>query len=363
MDLMKTMLVYMAVVLSSTLGSAPAPTATPAPTPAPAAIVIPAPKASAPQPETQPPEAETKPPEAHPSAAQTKAPTPTPTAKPAPTSRPTASPKPTAAPTPALTPDAAYDTLRPGERGDAVKKMQQRLKELGYYKGEVDGVFGKQTKGAVMRFQRSNGLDRDGIAGKRTLTVLYQYEGVIAAATPTPEPLSAPAVAPAADPTAEEPAPESPILPPASQSLSQTSSGPFFATTLAVLADGRVLVEGAPLEAPNLLGLSAEMDVLMDVAGFGRAMGWNVIPAREGLGFDMDAGGHRLAVSYTLAGSGELDWVNLACDGEAVELTEAMTALSGGRLFLAPGWLEAMGAAVQWDLETLTLAVGMGSGR
>lgn len=63
-------------------------------------------------------------------------------------------------------------TLKQGSTGSTVKKMQQKLKNWGYYKGSVDGIFGKQTKEAVKYFQRKNGLTVDGIAGKKTLAAL-----------------------------------------------------------------------------------------------------------------------------------------------------------------------------------------------
>ncbi len=63
-------------------------------------------------------------------------------------------------------------TLKQGSTGSTVKKMQQKLKNWGYYKGSVDGIFGKQTKEAVKYFQKKNGLTVDGIAGKKTLAAL-----------------------------------------------------------------------------------------------------------------------------------------------------------------------------------------------
>ncbi len=64
-------------------------------------------------------------------------------------------------------------TLRVGSRSADVKNLQQRLKDLGYLAGSVDGVFGSATESALMTFQSSNGLSADGIAGKNTQTVLY----------------------------------------------------------------------------------------------------------------------------------------------------------------------------------------------
>ena len=52
------------------------------------------------------------------------------------------------------------------------KQVQQRLKELGYYKGAIDGIFGPKTLAAVKNFQRDYGLVVDGIVGKKTLAAL-----------------------------------------------------------------------------------------------------------------------------------------------------------------------------------------------
>ena len=63
--------------------------------------------------------------------------------------------------------------LRYGDRGDVVRNLQQRLKDLGYLAGSADGVFGQATDAALRSFQTSNGLAADGIAGSKTQTVLY----------------------------------------------------------------------------------------------------------------------------------------------------------------------------------------------
>ena len=52
------------------------------------------------------------------------------------------------------------------------KAIQQRLKELGYYKGSVDGVYGQGTRSAVISFQKANGLTADGIVGPKTAQAL-----------------------------------------------------------------------------------------------------------------------------------------------------------------------------------------------
>lgn len=59
-----------------------------------------------------------------------------------------------------------------GSRGEEVRAVQKKLKELGYYTGSVDGIYGNATKRAVKAFQKSCGLTEDGIAGPKTLLYL-----------------------------------------------------------------------------------------------------------------------------------------------------------------------------------------------
>ncbi len=152
MDLLRTLLVYMSLLLSTAAGNSPALTPIPSNyvtyTPAPVATVW-------------------------------VTPTPIPTAVP--------TVVPTAAPT-------RMPTLSVGDRGENVRVMQVRLKELGYLSGSADGIFGQQTKRAVERFQNYNKLKVDGIAGPNTLNKLYYARDVVYApvdVTPTPKPVTA----------------------------------------------------------------------------------------------------------------------------------------------------------------------------
>lgn len=52
------------------------------------------------------------------------------------------------------------------------RQVQQKLKNWGYYKGSVDGIYGPKTKEAVKYFQRKNGLAVDGIVGKKTAAAM-----------------------------------------------------------------------------------------------------------------------------------------------------------------------------------------------
>jgi peptidoglycan hydrolase-like protein with peptidoglycan-binding domain len=64
-------------------------------------------------------------------------------------------------------------TLKKGDSGSEVTKMQQRLRELGYINFAADGKFGSGTRAGVVAFQKANSLSADGVAGAGTLTLLY----------------------------------------------------------------------------------------------------------------------------------------------------------------------------------------------
>lgn len=86
--------------------------------------------------------------------------------------------------TPAPSPTPSY--LSNGSQGEMVTQLQTRLQALGFYTGKVDGQFGSGTKQAVEAFQRQHGLDADGIAGSKTLALLYSDQAQYMVATPTP---------------------------------------------------------------------------------------------------------------------------------------------------------------------------------
>lgn len=68
--------------------------------------------------------------------------------------------------------DSVYALSRLGSTGEEVRRVQTKLRSLGFYKGSVDGIYGTQTRNAVLAFQRSCGITADGIAGKQTLLYL-----------------------------------------------------------------------------------------------------------------------------------------------------------------------------------------------
>lgn len=84
-------------------------------------------------------------------------------------------PKGGAAPKPDPKPDAPKGSgplLKEGAQGHPVRRLQERLKELGFDPGGVDGDMGPKTVAAVKRFQKSKGLQADGVVGPRTWTQL-----------------------------------------------------------------------------------------------------------------------------------------------------------------------------------------------
>ena len=190
MDILKILLVYLSATMALSVQAAPAPVVTPAPT----AVVTPAPV------ETEVPEAGTE--------------TPAPPEEESATPAPTVSVTP--APVPTITPNKAYRNLAQGSRGAEVRKLQERLIELGYLpEGSADGAYGAKTRNAVRKFQYYNGLTQDGVAGRATQTNLFENPDVAPypakeskaaqteapTATPTVKPTEAPTATPTAKPT------------------------------------------------------------------------------------------------------------------------------------------------------------------
>jgi pyruvate/2-oxoglutarate dehydrogenase complex dihydrolipoamide acyltransferase (E2) component len=63
-------------------------------------------------------------------------------------------------------------TLKPGDSGAEVTKLQRALAHTGHSPGTIDGQYGPATTEAVKQFQREHGLSADGVAGPQTLAAL-----------------------------------------------------------------------------------------------------------------------------------------------------------------------------------------------
>jgi peptidoglycan hydrolase-like protein with peptidoglycan-binding domain len=66
----------------------------------------------------------------------------------------------------------AFDGLKPGDSGDAVRALQEKLQSLGFWVGSVDGHYGLTTSQAVTAVQKAAGLTRDGVMGSDTRKAL-----------------------------------------------------------------------------------------------------------------------------------------------------------------------------------------------
>lgn len=78
---------------------------------------------------------------------------------------------------------ASYPAQEYGDKGSEVRQMQEAPIALGYLHDTADGKFGSKTEQAVRAYQSLNGLEVDGKAGSKTLTML---EAVLAGADTPP---------------------------------------------------------------------------------------------------------------------------------------------------------------------------------
>ncbi|MEO6862711.1 MAG: peptidoglycan-binding protein [Microcoleus sp.] len=73
----------------------------------------------------------------------------------------------------ALTGAIIRPAIKLGSRGSEVTELQAALQLLGFYTGEVDGIFSKSTAKAVSQFQEAAGIAPDGIVGQNTWNRLF----------------------------------------------------------------------------------------------------------------------------------------------------------------------------------------------
>ncbi len=70
-------------------------------------------------------------------------------------------------------------------RGDDVSNLQDRLIQMGFNCGKVDGVYGVNTEGAVREFQKSVGILSDGRCGPATLISLMRLVKTVSGGAPS----------------------------------------------------------------------------------------------------------------------------------------------------------------------------------
>ncbi|MGN0747213.1 MAG: peptidoglycan-binding protein [Aristaeellaceae bacterium] len=341
MDFLKTLMLYMSLTFATAVQGAEPPTETAVPTFTPPPAVV----------ETLP--------------GETAAPTVS-TAEPAVTPDPAATATPE--PKPTITPNTAYKNLQMNSKGDQVKRLQQRLIELGYLTGEADGAFGRQTYNAVIAFQKANGLSADGVAGDATQTMLFESPDVVAKEVPatpvltfTPGPsvspeaaelpgldeidpgeTAAPTDAPTTAPT-EEPAPAGPV---AMQGVSIVLNDSGEKLTCLRQEDG------VTIRATPRVWQTAEGGLLLDMTDLAASVeGWGFTLSIEGV-YTFTAG------DYTVTIAPEGEGFRCQADGGDVALDEGDFLLEGDTAMCSPALLEkALGATTLWDSEEQTLMI------
>lgn len=117
----------------------------------------------------------------------------------------TSSAEPSESSTPDTVPDADNALLKLGSRGEPVSELQELLQGLGYYDDDPDGIFGDQTKAAVIEFQRQAELPVTGEANAVTLERLRARSNEFQAETRTNDPEANDSDAAAASSSPDEP--------------------------------------------------------------------------------------------------------------------------------------------------------------
>ncbi|MGN1134547.1 MAG: spore cortex-lytic enzyme [Oscillospiraceae bacterium] len=70
-----------------------------------------------------------------------------------------------------------------GSSGSEVTAIQERLKERGLFNASVTGYYGEETRNAVLKFQKQQGIKQTGVAGPLTLKALGISIGSVPEAT------------------------------------------------------------------------------------------------------------------------------------------------------------------------------------
>ena len=65
-----------------------------------------------------------------------------------------------------------FRELKNGMIGSDVRRVQAMLRQLGFYSGSADGVFGNETMRAVIAFQQAHGLKADGVVDRATFDLM-----------------------------------------------------------------------------------------------------------------------------------------------------------------------------------------------
>lgn len=71
-----------------------------------------------------------------------------------------------------------FEVIRQGSKGESVVRVQERLADLGYYTYKPTGSYQTVTRNAVLAYQDSAGLKRDGTIGEESYYALFSRTAV-----------------------------------------------------------------------------------------------------------------------------------------------------------------------------------------
>jgi len=77
-----------------------------------------------------------------------------------------------------LTEKVKYTSIKIGDKGDAVKALQQRLIDLGYLSGKADGSYGKKSENAIDIFREVSNMSRYGGADVKAQEALFSDSAI-----------------------------------------------------------------------------------------------------------------------------------------------------------------------------------------
>lgn len=314
MDFLKTLLVYLSLTFAMGVQEAPLPQGTPAPTAVSAQVQ----------------------------------------AQMAYTPEPTKTPKPTATATvkagPTMTPNSRYSTLRLGDRGQNVTKMQQRLVELGYLTSKADGIFGYGTYDAVRAFQKANGLSADGQAGKQTLTQLYENPNVVA----NPKKPTATPTAKVNTPKPEAGAAAKPVV----ETAPGLTEGWKRMTNANLLLNGEALsllqqTDGVTRRGRPRIWVRGEEDIVFSLTDMCEASNQATLTTMGENGCTVEIAGYVLTLSLSAPEGASAQKAYIAAvDGKPVALSSGDAMWQAGEWYASPALLiKTVGAKAQWDAE------------
>lgn len=344
MDFLKTLLAYMTLMTALSVQEGPLPAAVPTPTVVPPHVTA--------------------------------------TLVPFQTEAPTATPSPTPAPVPLLTPSSRYEVLQYSDRGSDVRKLQNKLIELGYMPaGSADGAYGYQTYNAVRDFQKANGLEADGVAGPATLTNLYHNPAILPKATPAPVVTATPTatIAPTFTPTpSPTPSPTPTMTPEVQETITPPEELPdelpqeVFTETAATAApaassngltairNGYVIsgstgkplsftqmVDGVPVTVRPGLWYNEEQDAVLALPELVDCMeGWTLMGSSADGQYSFAAAGYEVEISLTEDGP------VVTVDGEPVAVDAADVQLIDSVLYITDDFIElTLKASTYFDIE------------